>query len=68
MLESRRRGAYLHPMANEPPQSAPPEWLEALAEGQADLATGDATPWPEARARLTALQDELKAKQARRRA
>jgi hypothetical protein len=55
-------------MANEPPQSAPPEWLEALAEGQADLATGDATPWPRARARLTALQDELKAKQARRRA
>jgi len=67
-LESERCGAYLHSMTDEPAQPAPPEWLNALAEGQADLAAGDGSPLPEARARLAAVQEALKAEQARRRA
>ncbi|MEJ0045149.1 MAG: hypothetical protein WDN04_02665 [Rhodospirillales bacterium] len=55
-------------MTDEPARPAPPEWLEALAEGQADLAAGDGSPLAEARARLAAVQDKLKAEQARRRA
>jgi hypothetical protein len=67
-LASLWPGAYLHPMADETGRPAPPEWLDALAEGQADIAADDSSPLSEARARLAVLQDALKAEQARRRA
>ena len=63
-----RCSAHILTVADETAQPAPPEWFDALAEGRAHLATGDATPWTEARARLAALQDALKAEQARRHA
>jgi hypothetical protein len=55
-------------MTDETAHPTPPEWLKALAEGQANIAAGDGSPLPEARARLAAVQEALKAEQARRRA
>jgi hypothetical protein len=40
-------------------ENVPPrEWLDALAEAEADRVAGRATPWPEARARLLRLLDD----------
>jgi hypothetical protein len=47
-------------MSDDTVQTPPQEWLDTLNEGLADIAAGRGSPWPEARARLAALQDALK--------
>ena len=53
-------------MADEAARAAPPEWRNALAEAQPDLAAADGSPLPEAIARLAAVPNALKAEQSRR--
>jgi hypothetical protein len=47
-------------------QGRPPHaWLEALAEGEADLNEGRTVPWDEARARFVAMLSEMEVERAR---
>ncbi len=50
-------GVVCSRMADEPdqsPQQAPQEWIDALAESDADLLAGRTLPWSDARQRLLA--------------
>ena len=48
-----------------PTQQPAPQWLlDALAEGEADIAAGRTVPWDEFWARMTALMEELDTKAA----
>jgi hypothetical protein len=51
----------LHRTQGQPPRA----WLEALAEGEADLKAGRTVPWDEARARFVAMLSEMEAEPAR---
>lgn len=51
-----------------PSQEAPQWLLDMLEESEADLSAGRTSPWPEALARLEALNAELDAEQAKREA
>ena len=45
------------------PSQAPPQWLiDLLEESEADVDAGRVSPWPEARARLMKLIEELDTK------
>lgn len=55
-------------MSDETVVSPPQVWLDALDKGLAAHEAGLGSPWPEARARLVALQDRLKAEIKNRRA
>jgi hypothetical protein len=49
------------------PGQDPPQWLlDVLEESEADLAAGHTSPWPEALARLEAINAELDSEQAKR--
>ena len=52
-----------------PTQQPAPQWLlDALAEGEADIAAGRTSPWPEVRARLVALIEQLDAERTQKQA
>ena len=40
---------------NPPPQTPPQAWLDALEEGEADLAAGRVAPWPPLRDAIEAV-------------
>lgn len=52
--------------ARTPPQEVPQWLLDILEESEADLSASRTSPWPEALARLEALNAELDAEQAKR--
>ena len=53
---------------NLPARQAPQWPLDMLEESRADVAAGRTSPWPEARARLVALIEQLEAERARKQA
>jgi hypothetical protein len=56
VLGCGKRQAYVRVMDDddETPRPPPPEWIEALERGRADVAAGRVSSWDEVRARLVA--------------
>ena len=64
----RDRRRYL-PLMNDRSGTPPPqEWIDALAQAEAEVASGLTVPWAEAKERLLATLAEIEADRARRRA
>jgi hypothetical protein len=54
---------------NDPSGTPPPqEWIDALAQAEAEVAAGLTVAWPEAKERLLATLAEIEADRAPRRA